>query len=233
MSQRVIQFAPSLLSADFANLQAELQRVASADRLHLDVMDGSFVPNLSFGIPVIKALRPHSSLPFDVHLMIEHPERHLEAFREAGADWITVHIETCPHIHRTIQTIRSLGAHPGVSLNPGTSLQAIEAILPDVDQVLLMSVNPGFGGQAFIDRSLDRLQSLRQMIDQLGLETLIEVDGGINLQTLPQVIRAGADVLVAGSAIFGQKDVRDALNKLRALSQELLQQGEEEGASLQ
>lgn len=209
--------APSILSADFGRLADEVRAIdaAGADYVHVDVMDGRFVPNLTLGPVVVKAVRAATKLPLDVHLMIVEPERYLEAFAEAGANILTVHVETCPHLQRTLQHIRSLGVKPSVVLNPATPLSAIEEVLGDVDMVLVMSVNPGFGGQAFLERSVDKVRRLRAMFDARGLKADIEVDGGINEQTARRVVEAGATVLVAGSAVFGAKDYGAAIRSIR------------------
>ncbi|HBK90761.1 MAG TPA: ribulose-phosphate 3-epimerase [Parvularcula sp.] len=199
-----ISVAPSILSADFARLGEEVSAVtaAGADFIHVDVMDGHFVPNLTIGPAVIKSIRPHSKLPFDVHLMIAPVDPFIEDFVKAGADILTVHPEAGPHLHRTLQAIRAAGARPGVALNPATPVAAIEPVLGDVDLILVMSVNPGFGGQAFIASQLRKIETIRTLIDRSGREILLEVDGGVNAKTARGVIDAGAAVLVAGSAIF-------------------------------
>lgn len=213
----MIKIAPSLLSADFSRLKEEVQEIeqAGADWLHIDVMDGHFVPNLTFGPLVVDAIRPHTSLPFDVHLMIENPDAYIDAFAKSGADWITVHQEVCPHLHRTIHHIKDLGLRAGVAINPATPIAAIEPILPDVDLALLMTVNPGFGGQSFIANVLPKIAELRTKIDLLGLSTVIEVDGGIAVGTAKQVVENGASILVAGSAVFGQEDRKKAIDMIR------------------
>lgn len=210
--------APSLLSADFSQLRHEIKAVeeAGAELLHLDVMDGVFVPNLTFGPLVISSLRPHSKLLFDVHLMIVHPERYLKAFAEAGADLICVHLEATPHVHRAITQIKELGKLAGISLNPHTPLENLEYLLEELDFVLIMSVNPGFGGQKFIPSALRKIEKLKNLILQKNLPTLIEADGGINAETASSVIKAGADILVAGSAIFGKKDYHQAISELKS-----------------
>lgn len=200
----MLKLAPSILSADFANLGADVKAVdqAGARYIHIDVMDGAFVPNFSLGLPVIKAIRKYTDKVFDVHLMVEDPAHHLEAFKEAGADIITVHAEACRHLHRTIQTIRSLGVKAGVALNPATPLCVLDYVLEDVDMVLLMGVNPGFGGQEYIPSTTEKIRKLRKMIQSRGLHTDIEVDGGVNRENLEMILDAGANVIVAGSQIF-------------------------------
>lgn len=215
----MIKFAPSVLSADFARLADEIRAIEAggADYVHVDVMDGHFVPNITVGPLVVRALRRTTTLPLDVHLMIEAPERYLQDFAEAGADILTVHVETCPHLYRTIQQIRDLGVRVGVSIDPATPLVMLEEVLNEVDLILLMTVEPGFGGQPFIPRSLDRIRRLRAMLTASGSQAELEVDGGINVQTAPHVVRAGANVLVAGSAIFeAPEGAEEALRRLRA-----------------
>jgi len=201
---RVIRIAPSILSADFANLGEEVHAIteAGADWVHIDVMDGHFVPNLTIGPGVVKALRPHTDLPFDVHLMISPADLFLEAFAEAGADTISIHPEAGPHLHRSMQTIKALGKRAGVVLNPATPTSAIEEVIDDVDLILVMTVNPGFGGQKFIESQLPKIEALRKLIDKTGKEIDLEVDGGVDRDTAPRVISAGANALVAGTATF-------------------------------
>lgn len=210
--------APSILSADFTRLGEEIRAVeaAGADWIHADIMDGHFVPNITFGPMVVEAVRRVTRLPIDVHLMISEPERYIADFAKAGADYISVHVETCIHLHRTVQLIRDAGARPGVVLNPATPLEALQWILEYADLVLVMSVNPGFGGQAFIANSIEKIQRLRQMIMEKRLTTLIEIDGGVSDKTIGNIAAAGADVFVAGSAIFGSRDYATAIRGLRA-----------------
>lgn len=209
--------APSILSADFANLGDDIGKViaAGADWIHADVMDGHFVPNITFGPMVVAAVRRLTDLPIDVHLMIEAPERYIKDFADAGASHISVQVETCRHLHRTVHQIRESGAHPGVVMNPATPLAAISWILSEVDYVLVMSVNPGFGGQKFIPSSLDKIRALRELIATQGLQVQIEVDGGVNLETIGSAAEAGTDVFVAGSAIFGSPDYQKTITAFR------------------
>jgi ribulose-phosphate 3-epimerase len=204
VSRRKIKVAPSILSADFARLgeQVAEAEAGGGDFIHVDVMDGHYVPNITIGPLVVKAVRQHTQLPLDVHLMIESPERYLADFCAAGADYLTVHVETCPHLHSTIHQIRDLGCRPGVALNPSTPAVMLEEILADVDLVLVMTVNPGFGGQTLIEGTVAKIRRVRSMLDQMGSSAEIEVDGGIDSETAPSVVEAGASVLVAGSAVF-------------------------------
>jgi len=214
-----IKLAPSILSADFARLGEQVAEAtkAGADYIHVDVMDGHFVPQITIGAPVVASIRRWTNLPLDVHLMIEAPEKQIEQFANAGANIITVHIETCPDIHRTVQKIKKFGVKAGVSLNPETPIKTLSNVLPSVDLVLVMTVNPGFGGQPFIESTLDKIAQLRAELDKRGLAAELEVDGGINAEVAPRVVKAGARVLVAGAAVFtsGLK-VAEALKKLRA-----------------
>ncbi|MBN8465208.1 ribulose-phosphate 3-epimerase [Corallococcus exiguus] len=215
---RPVRISPSLLSCDFSRLGEEVRAIeaAGADWIHVDVMDGRFVPNLTLGPVIVEAIKRVATKPLDVHLMIVEPEKYVDAFVKAGADVLTVHQEASPHLHRTLQSIRQAGAKPSVVLNPGTSLSTIEEVLGDVDMVLLMSVNPGFGGQSFIESTVDKVRRLRAMLDARGLKDVdIEVDGGINAQTAKRVVDAGATVLVAGSYVFGAKDYAQAIRSLR------------------
>ncbi len=204
-SGQAIRLAPSILAADFANLGAEIAAATrgGADQIHVDVMDGHFVPNITIGVPVVKSLRKATPLPLDVHLMIMQPDRYLEAFIDAGANMVSVHVEVLPHLHRTVTQIKKLGAKAGVVLNPSTPVSALEEIAPDVDFVLVMSVNPGFGGQVFIPASVKKIRNVRALLDRAGNKAPIEVDGGIDLTTVASVVEAGAEWLVAGHAIFG------------------------------
>jgi ribulose-phosphate 3-epimerase len=209
--------APSILASDFGHLADEVQAVASAgaDWIHVDVMDGHFVPNITLGPPIVAAVQRATTLPLDVHLMIEKPERYIESFAKAGATTIGVHVEACPHLHRTVSQIREAGALASVTLNPGTPATAVEAIIGDVDQVLVMTVNPGFGGQKFIPSMLPKIATLRGWIRERGLQVRLEVDGGITAETIGSAAAAGADVFVAGSAIFGAPDYAEAIRELR------------------
>jgi ribulose-phosphate 3-epimerase len=214
-----IKISPSILSADFANLEAEIKAIekAGADMIHIDVMDGNFVPNLTIGPVVIKSLRKHTKLPFDVHLMIEKPERYIEDYRKAGADIITVHAEACIHLDRVIHQIKASGAKAGVSIVPSTPVTALDHVLPLLDLVLVMSVNPGFGGQEFINYSLDKLRELRFMIDETGQDIMLEIDGGVNHHNIEYIVEAGANVIVAGSAVFsgGEQNYKKNIDGLR------------------
>jgi ribulose-phosphate 3-epimerase len=214
----MIKLAPSILSANFARLGEQVGEVAEAgaDYIHIDVMDGHFVPNITIGAPVVASIRPVTGLPLDVHLMIEHPERYISQFVEAGADIITVHVEASPHLHATIRAIKKLGVRAGVSINPPTPIGTVEEFLPHVDLVLVMSVNPGFGGQPFIPETLPRIAHIRKILNDRGLHAELEVDGGINADNAPDVVKAGADVLVAGNSIFKAKEgISRAMKRLR------------------
>ncbi|MFN7209729.1 MAG: ribulose-phosphate 3-epimerase [Aggregatilineales bacterium] len=214
-----VHIAPSILSADFAKLGEEVRAVAEhgADAIHIDVMDGHFVPNLTFGAPIVAALRRVTTLPLDVHLMIEQPERYLEQFVRAGADMLTVHVETCPHLHRTLQAIHALGVKAGVALNPHTPFELIREVLPDVERVLVMTVDPGFGGQRLIPRTLGKVAQIRAAIAALDQPIELGVDGGVDRDTIAELARSGADVFVAGSAIFGAAEgIAESMAALRA-----------------
>jgi ribulose-phosphate 3-epimerase len=224
----MIKIAPSILSADFARLGDEVREAeqAGADWIHVDVMDGRFVPNITLGPVVVEAIRPHTRLPLDVHLMINDPDHYIEAFVKSGADVVSVHQEACPHLHRTVYRIKELGAKAGVVINPATPVSLIESILPDVDLVLLMTVNPGFGGQKFISSVLDKIGQVRRLLVERSLSHVdVEVDGGINAQTAALVAQAGANVLVAGSAVFGQADRQAAMVAIREAGERAYSRG--------
>ncbi len=209
--------APSVLSADFANIQRDVEMIngSKADWFHIDVMDGVFVPNISFGFPVIKAIKKHAKKPMDVHLMIVDPDRYLSAFKEAGADVLTVHLEACTHLHRTVQAIKALGMKAGVAINPHTSVNLLEDVIADIDLVCMMSVNPGFGGQKFIENTYNKCHQLHQIIVTKKSKAKIEIDGGVDLQNAGKLIKAGADVLVAGNTVFGSKDPVKTISELK------------------
>ncbi|MBX2913141.1 MAG: ribulose-phosphate 3-epimerase [Cyclobacteriaceae bacterium] len=211
--------APSILAADFANLESEVKMIneSDADWVHVDIMDGVFVPNLSMGVPVVKAIGKHATKPLDVHLMIVHPERYVDAFYEAGASIISVHIEASPHLHRTVQQIKALGIKAGVAINPHTGVEQLEDILNDIDLVCMMSVNPGFGGQKFIGNTYKKVEQLKSMIDRVGAKVQIEIDGGVNLQNAKPLMEAGADVLVAGNFVFSSPSPTKVIGQLKGL----------------
>lgn len=213
----MIKIAPSILSADFSNLSSEVKKVeiAGADLLHIDVMDGHFVPNITIGPPVIASIKDKTNLPFDVHLMISEPDRYIKDFVKAGADIISVHAEACTHLHRTVYNVKECGIKVAVALNPATSLTVLDNIINDVDMILLMTVDPGFGGQAFINSMLDKIKALKRIVDDKKLILDIEVDGGINMENASRVVDAGANVLVAGSAVYKSRDIKEAIEGLR------------------
>ena len=217
---RSTMIAPSILSADFTRLGEEIKAVeqAGADVIHVDVMDGHFVPNITMGPMVVKAVKKVTSLPIDVHLMISNPDQYIESFSDAGADWITVHVEACTHLHRTIAAIKALGKKAGAVLNPATSLTTLDYVLEEVDLVMLMSVNPGFGGQSFIESSLEKISDLRAAFDRVNPGAGIEVDGGVSPATIERVAAAGANIFVAGSAIYGKDNYAAIINELRLLA---------------
>src|SRR5262245_46281643 len=223
----MVRIAPSILAADFANLGSAIRLVesAGAEVIHVDVMDGHFVPNITMGPPVVASIRKVTSLPLDVHLMIEDPDAFVQSFIDAGADWISVHVETCPHLDRTLELIRSLGAKPGVVLNPATSLSTLDEVLRIVDHILVMTVNPGFGGQRFLPYTLEKVQRLRKVIQHKGLSAKIEVDGGVTLENVADLVKSGASILVVGSQIFRDPDPAAVVRQLKAV-------GERSAASL-
>ena len=218
MGNNQIKLAPSILSADFARLGEQVAEAskAGADYIHVDVMDGHFVPNITFGAPVVASLRGWTQLPLDVHLMIEQPERYISDFANSGANIITVHTEACPHLHRTIQIIKELGVKAGVALNPASSLSMIDEIMPQVDLILIMSVNPGFGGQAFIPKTLEKISRLRRVLDSRKVNVEVEVDGGITINNASSIVQAGANVLAIGASVFNAKEgISQAIQKIR------------------
>ncbi len=215
--------APSILAADFGKINEEVKMLntSQADWVHVDVMDGSFVPNISFGFPVVKAIKKVSKLPLDVHLMIDAPDRYLKEFKEAGAEILTVHIEACPHLHRTVQQIKELGMKAGVALNPHTNVDSLADVIENLDLVCLMSVNPGFGGQKFIYNTIPKTKKLKALIETRNAPTMIEIDGGVGLQNAEKLLQAGADVLVAGSAVFKADDPKETIKKLKSIGKDI------------
>lgn len=211
--------APSVLSCDFANMQRDTEMInnSNADWFHVDVMDGVFVPNISFGFPILKAIKKHAKKTIDVHLMIVNPDQYIEEFAKSGADVVTVHYEACPHLHRTIQLIHSFGMKAGVALNPHTDISVLSSIIKDIDMVLIMSVNPGFGGQKFIENTIEKVKSTKELINSTGSQAIIQVDGGVNLDTGSRLVNAGAQVLVAGSFVFNSDNPSDTITALKEM----------------
>lgn len=211
--------APSLLASDFANLEREVKMIneSDGDWIHIDIMDGVFVPNISMGLPVVEAIKRHAKKVMDVHLMIVQPERFVEAFRDAGADYISVHIEACPHLHRNIQQIQSLGVKAGIAINPHTLVSSLEYVIADADLVNVMSVNPGFGAQKFIEFTYDKVRELKNLIEKKGSKALIEIDGGVNMDNASELLKAGADVLVAGNFVFSSQNPKGVISQLKSL----------------
>jgi ribulose-phosphate 3-epimerase len=211
--------APSVLASDFANLQREITMIneSQGDWIHVDIMDGVFVPNLSMGIPIVEAIKRHAKKPLDVHLMIVEPGRFVETFRKAGADNISVHVEACPHLHRNLEQIKALGCRAGVAINPHTSIRELENVIKDIDLICVMSVNPGFGGQKFIEHTFEKVRQLKKMIVDSGSHALIEIDGGVNMQNAKPLVEAGADVLVAGNFVFSASDPKGVISQLKSI----------------